>query len=189
MRTRTARAPRRAAAAVELGFVAPLFFILLVGIWEIGRLVHVQQIVTNAAREGSRQAATGKYTKAEVTQAVLDYLANAGYSLDGVLVDVTNVTRPAAEVKDANQMEHVRVVVRYPFDNVRWFNSGGFSNNAARDVQSGGFDRPDAGTDYAAHGPGRHVPTGTMIRAQADWFVMADVPLSVPTTIPSSPLP
>lgn len=51
---------RRGVAAVELALVL-LFFILPVsaGLLEVGRLVQVQQIVSNGAREGARLAAQG----------------------------------------------------------------------------------------------------------------------------------
>lgn len=179
---------RRGAAAVELGFVAPLFFILLVGIWEVGRLVHVQQIVMNAAREGARQAATAKYTKAEVEEAVLDYLANANLPTAGVEVTVLNEDAPTEEIFSAAQKTHVSVKVRYPFENVRWFGTGGFDNNAARDVQSGGFKRSDTGTDYGTYGPKKHVQEGAMIESKADWLIMKDIPIEVDTAIPSTPL-
>jgi len=51
---------RRGVAAIELAFVFMLFVIpLMFGIWEVGRLVQVQQIVSNAAREGARISAQG----------------------------------------------------------------------------------------------------------------------------------
>ncbi len=60
MRLHHPRTARRGVAAVELALVT-LFFVLpmLIGIWEIGRLVQVQQIVSNATREGARIAAQG----------------------------------------------------------------------------------------------------------------------------------
>jgi hypothetical protein len=33
------------------------------------------------------------------------------------------------------------------------------------------------------------IPADAALTVQADWFVTADVPISVPVTIPSSPLP
>src|SRR5262249_8726464 len=69
---------RRGAAAVELALVLPLIIILLTGIWEVGRMVEVQQILSNAAREGARQASTGQITNADVEQVVVQYLNVAG---------------------------------------------------------------------------------------------------------------
>jgi hypothetical protein len=86
---------RRGVAAIELGFVTMLFVVpLIIGIWETGRLIHVQQVVANAAREGARLAGQGIVIKADgtVTQikkatgspnvkdAVVDYLRAAGLS-------------------------------------------------------------------------------------------------------------
>lgn len=51
---------RRGAAAVEFGIVT-LFFVapLMIEVWEVGRMVQVQQIVSEAAREGARLASQG----------------------------------------------------------------------------------------------------------------------------------
>lgn len=63
MRRTSTRAPfarprRRGVASIELAFVFMLFMIpMMIGIWEVGRLVQVQQIVSNAAREGARLSA------------------------------------------------------------------------------------------------------------------------------------
>jgi Flp pilus assembly protein TadG len=52
---------RSAAAAVEFAVVMPFVLMpLMFGLWEVGRLVQVQQIVSNAAREGARLAAQAK---------------------------------------------------------------------------------------------------------------------------------
>jgi Flp pilus assembly protein TadG len=57
---RNRRTARRGVAAVEMAFVTLLFITpLLIGIWEVGRLVQVQQVVSNATREGARIAAQG----------------------------------------------------------------------------------------------------------------------------------
>src|SRR5829696_4575017 len=46
----------RGQALVEFAFVAPLLFLLIIGIIEIGRLVFFYHLVNNAAREGARYA-------------------------------------------------------------------------------------------------------------------------------------
>jgi len=58
MTWRSHRPARRGVAAIEFALVTMFFVIpLLIGVWEVGRLVQVQQIVSNAAREGARLAA------------------------------------------------------------------------------------------------------------------------------------
>lgn len=87
------RSHRRGVASIELAFVTLLLIIpLLFGIWEVGRLIQVQQIVSNSAREGARLSAQGftinaagntvqiKTTSGSTTvkDAVYDYLIAAG---------------------------------------------------------------------------------------------------------------
>jgi len=43
-------------ALVEFAIVAPLFFVLMFGLFEFGRAVYYIQVVNNAAREGTRYA-------------------------------------------------------------------------------------------------------------------------------------
>ena len=74
---------RRGAVAVEAAFALTLLVVLLLGLWEVGRLVQVNQIVNNAAREGARLAAGGytngtPVTAAMVQQAAKDYMTSAG---------------------------------------------------------------------------------------------------------------
>jgi Flp pilus assembly protein TadG len=60
--------PRRGVAAVEFALVTMLFILpLLIGVWEVGRLVQVEQIVSNAAREGARLAAQAYTIKSDGT--------------------------------------------------------------------------------------------------------------------------
>jgi Flp pilus assembly protein TadG len=68
-------ARRSAVAAVETYVVITfILFPVMLGVWEVGRLVQVQQIVSNAAREGARVAAQGRTIKADgtVTEIVVE---------------------------------------------------------------------------------------------------------------------
>ncbi|MGB6041722.1 MAG: TadE family protein, partial [Pirellulales bacterium] len=50
------RKKRRGVAAVEFALVAPLFVLMVMGMIEVGRAIMVQQVLTNASREGARRA-------------------------------------------------------------------------------------------------------------------------------------
>ncbi len=51
-------ARRPGAAAVEMAVISSLVMVpLMLGVWEVGRMVYVKQVVSNAAREGARLAA------------------------------------------------------------------------------------------------------------------------------------
>jgi Flp pilus assembly protein TadG len=68
MLRRPSRPARRGVAAIELAVVTMFFvFPLLFGVWEVGRLVQVQQIVSNSAREGARLAAQAYTLKSDGT--------------------------------------------------------------------------------------------------------------------------
>jgi hypothetical protein len=105
---------------------------VLLGVWEVGRLVQVQQIVDSAAREGARQAAIGelldpttattRYIYAtDVTNTVTNFLTRNGLDTTNIQVNYSNVTHPGAtDPYQATQLDHLRVTVTMPFNNVRW---------------------------------------------------------------------
>jgi len=101
---------------VEFAVVAPLFFLLVFGMIEFGRMVMVQQIITNGSREGARVAVLDGATSGEVVAAVDAYLENA--SIEGAEVSVT--PNPPSS---AGYGEPVTVVVSIPFNQVSWLPS------------------------------------------------------------------
>src|SRR5438045_3880819 len=85
---------RAGVAVVETAvLLLPIFIFTLFGVWEVGRLLQTHQIVSNAAREGARQASTGQRSSStnhpqlpynadyEVQKSVENYLQNAGLPL------------------------------------------------------------------------------------------------------------
>ena len=104
---------RRGAAVVEFAFVAPVFFLLVFGMIEFGRMVMVQQIITNAAREGARVAILPSETTAQVTTAVSNYLTGAGIS------GATTTVSPSPP-SSAAYGALVTVTVTIPFTSVSW---------------------------------------------------------------------
>lgn len=163
---------RRATASVELALLAPFLLAALFGVWEIGRLVQIQQVVDNAAREGGRQAARGDLTSAQVRTAVLNYLQDAGIDTTGVTftymdnsspppvqrtapIDVNN---PSLDVSAASPSDQLHMAVNVPYKNVRWLAINLFLTDT------------------------------TMMTATADWYCMKNQPLIINTVIPQAPL-
>jgi hypothetical protein len=112
---RPCRRNRQGAAAVEFALVAPLFFVMVFGMIEFGRAIMVQQIITNAAREGARVAVLDSQTPtaSQVTSTVTTYLQNAG--ITGATVTI-NPTEPTT----AGYGAPVTVAVRIPYSSVSW---------------------------------------------------------------------
>jgi Flp pilus assembly protein TadG len=115
---------RAGVAAVEFAVLLPFIMILIVGTWEVGRLVQITQILDNAAREGARQAATGRQTNDQVKIAVCEYMKNAGLadytSQRNTVVTVTDLNSPGIDVSSAAQLDQLRVTVAIPFTDVEW---------------------------------------------------------------------
>jgi Flp pilus assembly protein TadG len=120
---------RRGAAVVEFAVVAPVFFLLVFGMIEYGRLVMVQQILTNASREGARLAVLDGTTTANVTSTVSTYLRNS--TIDGATVTV-NPDPPTS----AGYGEPVTVTVSINFDQVSWLPSPMFLGGKAMRASS-----------------------------------------------------
>ena len=151
MRRLLPRSRRSGVAALEFALVAPLLVTLLLGVWELGQAIRMYQLIANAAREGVRQAASAKYTNAEVKQAVFDYLLRANVPLSDTLpnssVTLSNtnavITVSAANASnttyDADQFVPMTVNVRVPIRNFRWLVSNVFLSASDIEVTAGGL--------------------------------------------------
>ena len=162
---------RRGAAAVEFALVLPVLVILMVGLWEAGRIIQVQQILSNAAREGARVAAQGQTINLNssptqiqvstgtpnVTDTVVNYLRQANLNVTAADVTVefafttgnTALTDPYQGVKG----QIFRVTVRLPVNKIQWLA-----------LQLSGL---------------------TQMEATVSWACMADDPFTLDTTLPS----
>src|SRR5262249_17463020 len=110
---------RRGVAAVEFAFLLPIIFTLLLGIWEVGRMIEIQQILCNAVREGARQAASGQLTNSQVQTVVTNYLTVAGVPTTNVNVTVTNLPSGKAGAS-ADNLDELQVALGMPFKDVSW---------------------------------------------------------------------
>ncbi len=197
---------RRAVAAVELAMVAPLLISCLQGLWEVGRYVMMQDVLDSAAREGARLAASGGYFASsnhsspttsgetitltspstnsdyEVQKRVKAYLSAMGVTTKGMTVTVTNVSESTSGANwsytwtddgttngsgsgsgydpaaAATQLDQLNVTVTLPYKNIAYSPLSQFISQSAT------------------------------MTAAASWLSLADVPLTVSTTIPTQPI-
>jgi Flp pilus assembly protein TadG len=134
-------------AAVEVAVVTMLFVApMMIGVWEVGRIIQVKQIVANSAREGARLAGQGYTVNSNgtitevrvaagapsVRSQVYQYLIAAGFT-DLAESDVQVAfafTAPRADgvtptepyLGEKNQPFTVTVTI--PWAKVRWVNLG-----------------------------------------------------------------
>jgi Flp pilus assembly protein TadG len=84
------RSTRLGAEAVEFAFVAPVFFLFVFGLIELGRAVMIQQCLTNAARVGCRHAVLATtQTDDQVKSILQDHLRSAINDPSVVTCDVS----------------------------------------------------------------------------------------------------
>ena len=111
----------------------PVLLILMLGMWEVGRMVQVEQILVNAAREGARVASQGTLNNQPVTvsvvgQNVRDYLTAAGLpsaAAGGANVQVVNQSAHSwTNPVDAQPLDKFQVIVQIPpgtaYNSLRW---------------------------------------------------------------------
>lgn len=111
---------RRGAAMVEMALVLPVFVALMLGVIEFGRAIMVGQLVTNAAREGCRQAILDGSTNTAVTDFVQQFLAdtaNVAKSDVSVTVAIGNAAA-GGQLINAQSRDLVTISVSLPFSKV-----------------------------------------------------------------------
>jgi hypothetical protein len=92
---------------------------ILSGLWEVGRIVEVQQVLFNAAREAARPAATGQYTNAQVQQVALSYTKFGLNDTNGTMtqnatVTVSDLTNPGTDASSVSSLDVIQVVINLP---------------------------------------------------------------------------
>jgi len=124
---------RRGVVAVEAAITMPLLLVLMLGVWEVGRIIQIQQMLVNSCREGARFAAGGytngtPVTNAMVQQAVRDYLTSAGFptvAVSNAQVSLSCLSSPTwTDPYQALPLDKFQVSVVIPsgtaFNSLRW---------------------------------------------------------------------
>jgi Flp pilus assembly protein TadG len=132
-RTHTPKKHRRGSAVAEAAFVMPIMLTLMLGVWEVGRMIQISQILENAAREGARVAAGGYVNGTAVTLStvqteVQNYLTAAGLPSTAATGAQTSLTCLASPVwtdpYQALPLDAFTVTVTIPsgapFNSLRW---------------------------------------------------------------------
>jgi Flp pilus assembly protein TadG len=112
---------KKGQSMVEFALLLPLFVLLIIGIFDLGRAFFSFIAITNAAREGARVITfwPGDTQVEDVETAVLDEIGASPMVTEGNIQNITiecgilyNVTDPA----NCPTEEPVRVTVTYNFD-------------------------------------------------------------------------
>jgi hypothetical protein len=172
------RRPRRrhGAAAVEFAFMLVLLMPILIGLWEVGRLVHVSQMVTNASREAGRQAATGEKSKAEIEQFVLEYLKANG------LYRITTVAKDDADLAGGGK---VLITIKI-YDTAGNLQGGDDPKLHSHQNNKIEVEVRILFSDIEYHPTNFFIPPDFRVLQNSVWYSMKDTPITVNDTIPLS---
>jgi Flp pilus assembly protein TadG len=101
----------RGAALVEAAITIPILLLISVGIFEFGRAYQTWQVLTNAAREGSRIAVLSATKDDDVAKRVRDYMSAGQLQNAGTATISINRNVALTGSDTGSQIE-----IDYPFD-------------------------------------------------------------------------
>ena len=119
---------RCGAVAVEFAVVAPIFFALVFGLVEFGRMTMVKQSLSDAARSGCRTASLATTVhENKVEAAVREHFKT--FISSSCVADTCRVSVESLNFQDIRSGDPITVNVELDFSNVSWI-SGGFLDAA-----------------------------------------------------------
>jgi Flp pilus assembly protein TadG len=117
---RSRRLRRRGATVVEFAVVAPVFFLIVLGIIEIGWACMVTELLTEAARRACRQGIIEGTSSGSIQSTASNYLSSVGISSESVNVYVNDTPAGSANVSAMPAYTEITVVVTVPVADVAW---------------------------------------------------------------------
>lgn len=178
---------RRGGAAVELAVCLPIMASILLGVWEVGRVVEVTQVMANSAREAARDASLGQDNLLAVANNLLTYLQGAEPTAFGA-GHSTTMKAP------------VITLPSYTYGYTCWDNVANCElfTITFRDFTTSGVADPTAMTQldrfeigvqtpYATVGflPTARITGITRLTATVDWVSMIDSPFQITPSLPA----
>ncbi len=128
---RSHRPRRRGATLIEFAFVAPVFFLIVLGLVEIGRACMVTELITEAARRACRQAIIEGSSTTAIQTAATNFLGSVGINGASANVYINDVPAGNTNVAAMPAYTEITVVVTVPVADVTWtpmqFMSGNLS--------------------------------------------------------------
>jgi Flp pilus assembly protein TadG len=127
----SARYRRSGAAVVELAVVAPVFFLLLFGLVELGRTLMVKHALTEAARAGCREAILSTTIDVDdadqaARQHLVAYLSGAK---DGA---TCRVSISPSDLSEVQRGDEITAIVEVDCDDISWITPSFTKNRIIR---------------------------------------------------------
>ncbi len=120
------RRPGMGASAVEFAIVAPVFFMLVLGLIEMGRACMVLEQLTESARRACRVAVVDGTSSAIIQQTAIDYLTSVGIQGETAGVSINDQPLNTIEAMNMPSYTEITVVVTIPVGSCTWLPGGLF---------------------------------------------------------------
>jgi Flp pilus assembly protein TadG len=118
---RLSRLSRRGASTVEFAFVAPVFFLIVLGLIEIGRACMVTELLTEAARRGCRTGVIEGTSYSSIQSAATNFLTSVGISGESANVYVNDTLASSGSgVSSQPAYTEITVMVTVPASAAAW---------------------------------------------------------------------
>jgi Flp pilus assembly protein TadG len=116
---------RSGASVVEFALVAPIFFLIVLGLIEVGRAFMVTHLLTDAARHGCRYAAIIEGTSTQtIKDTVTTYLSEFGIDAETVTVTINDGSGNVTEAQNVPAYSEMTVTASIPASTVTWLPTG-----------------------------------------------------------------
>lgn len=113
---------RRGAAAVEFAMVAPVMFLILLGMMEFGRIMMIQHVLTMASREGAREAILLGASQSSVESTITDYT-------DGIIPSENLIISISSDPQSAHAGDLITASVSTPVSAISAFGAKWFDGS------------------------------------------------------------
>jgi|SRR5579875_3752516 len=111
---------RRGASLVEFAVVAPVFFLIVFGLVEIGRACMVTELLTEAARRACRRGIIEGTNSSAIQSTAVNYLTSVGINGETANVYVNDTPASSVNVSAMPAYTEITVVVTVPIASVAW---------------------------------------------------------------------
>jgi Flp pilus assembly protein TadG len=122
-----ARPTRSGAATVEFAVVAPVLLFTVFGIFELGRVFMVMELLTEGARRSCRVALIEGTSSAKIKQAATDCLSVVGISNETIGISVNDAPIDSVDPTTMPAGTEITVTVSVPVSKITWMPSPFFT--------------------------------------------------------------
>jgi Flp pilus assembly protein TadG len=109
---------------VEFAIVAPILFVLVLGIFEFGRAFMVTELLTDGARHGCRKAILEGTSTQQITDEVTNYLSQFDISAENVQVVINDGAGNVTEASTVPAYTELTVIATIPATSATWLPTG-----------------------------------------------------------------